>query len=124
MTGDTHSTGIQGEELACRYLMEKGYQIIDRNWWSGQFEIDIIARDGDTVVFCEVKTARSRRYGSAIDWVTPRKVVRIAKTALDYIAIHDIRGCPFRFDVIGLEIKDGKRDITHIENAFDAPGAL
>ena len=122
MTDDTLSTGIQGEEVACRFLSDKGYRIIERNWRSGRYEIDIIARDGETMVFCEVKTARSRRFGPAVGWVTPRKTRRIATAALDYIASHDIRECPFRFDVIGLDVRDDGVTVTHLENAFSAPG--
>ena len=125
MTVDDHlSTGLQGEEIACRYLAKKGYQIVDRNWRSGHYEIDIIARDGDTMVFCEVKTARSRRFGTSVGWVTPRKVRRIALTAMDYIAANRIAGCGFRFDVIGLDIGDGGFSVTHIVNAFDVPERL
>ena len=124
MENNTLSTGIQGEEIACRFLAEKGYDIIDRNWRSGHCEIDIIARKENTIVFCEVKTARSRRFGSAIEWVTPRKTRRIAMTALDYIAHHRIQGCSFRFDVIGLDVNEGAVEITHLENAFFAPDSL
>ncbi len=124
MSDDTLSTGIQGEEIACRFLAEKGSDIIDRNWRCGYCEIDIIARRENTIVFCEVKTARSRRFGSAIEWVTPRKTRRIAMTALDYIAYHRIQGCAFRFDVIGLDVNEGSIEITHLENAFSAPGNL
>ena len=125
MTGDdTFSTGIQGEEIACRHLARKGYEIVDRNWRSGHYEIDIIAGDGNTLVFCEVKTARSRRFGDALGWITPRKVRRIATAALDYLSVHDIQNRPLRFDVIALDIHDGELSVTHLENAFDMPGSL
>jgi putative endonuclease len=124
MIDDTLSTGIQGEEVACRFLAGKGYRILDRNWRSGHCELDIIARTGDTIVFCEVKTARNHRYGSAIEWVTPRKVRHIAQAALSYIVARQIHGCCFRFDVIGLDVRDGDMEITHIENAFSAPGGV
>lgn len=122
MTDDTLSTGIQGEEVACRFLARKGYDILDRNWRSGRLELDIIARQGDTIVFCEVKTARSRRFGSAIEWITPRKVRHITQAALGYIANHRIERCAFRFDVIGLDVREGEIAITHLENAFSAAG--
>jgi putative endonuclease len=124
MADDTLSTGIQGEEIACRFLSRKGYRILDRNWRSGHWELDIIARIENTIVFCEVKTARTGRYGSAIEWVTPRKVRHIASAALNYMTSHDVQGCSFRFDVIGLDVREGAMEITHIENAFSAPDGL
>ena len=121
MTSDSHSIGVQGEESACRYLHCRGYDIIDRNFRSERFEIDIVARTGDTVVFCEVKTARSRRFGPAVSWVTPAKVRRITTAAAEYIATHDFPGCSFRFDVIGLEMaSDGTLTMNHIPDAFSA----
>ena len=125
MTTDDHlSTGLQGEDAACRYLAGKGYRIVDRNWRSGRYELDTIARDGDTMVFCEVKTARSHRFGAPVGWVTPRKVRHIARAAMGYIAENRVTGCGFRFDVIGLDITGGTLSITHIPNAFDLPERL
>ena len=115
------STGAQGEETACRYLEGRGFRIIDRNWRGERFELDIVAMDGDTMVFCEVKTARTHRFGPAACWVTPRKVRRVSLAALDYIEAHDLAGKPFRFDVVGLDTKDGLYTVTHIPNAFSAP---
>ncbi len=115
------STGIQGEEVACRYLAKKGYRIIKRNYRCAHLEIDIIAGQGSVVVFCEVKTARTNKFGPSVTWVTPQKIKRIAAAAKEYIATHDTEGCSFRFDVIGIEVRDGSIGINHIENAFDAP---
>ena len=118
---NTRSTGLQGEEIACRYLIEKGYRIITRNYRGEHYEIDIVAGHKNTIVFCEVKTARTNRFGPSISWVTPGKVKHIARAAADYIATHDTKGCSFRFDVIGLDVRGGKIEINHIENAFTAP---
>jgi putative endonuclease len=115
------STGLQGEEVACRYLADKGYEIIERNYRCSHLEIDIIAGHGGSIIFCEVKTARSKKFGPSISWVTPQKIKRIAKAALDYISSHDTDGYSFRFDVIGIEVNDGKISLNHIENAFAAP---
>ncbi|MFC1651047.1 YraN family protein [Candidatus Latescibacterota bacterium] len=115
------STGLQGEEIACRYLTNKGYGIIERNYRCSHLEIDIIAGHGDIIIFCEVKTARTKKFGPSISWVTPQKIKRIAKTAQEYIATHDTDGFSFRFDVIGIEVNCGKISINHIENAFIAP---
>ena len=116
-----HSTGVQGEEVACRYLLEKGYQILDRNYRSDHYEIDIVAISRKTIVFCEVKTSRTDRFGSPITWVTPKKTKRISLAAQDYIASHDTGEYSVRFDVIGIEVRKGKPEITHIEDAFTVP---
>ena len=121
MVNDPHSTGIQGEEAACRYLEKKGYHILDRNFRGGRYEIDIVAQNGNIVVFCEVKTARSKKFGPSITWVTQDKIKHITRAASEYINIHEFHGCSFRFDVIGLDAEGGEISIKHIENAFTAP---
>ena len=118
---DPHSTGIQGEESACRYLVKEGYHVLDRNYRAERYEIDIIARTGDTIVFCEVKTARSKKFGPSISWVTPDKIRHIALAASEYINSHELNGCSFRFDVIGIDVVNGEIIINHIENAFTTP---
>ncbi|MFC1538568.1 YraN family protein [Candidatus Latescibacterota bacterium] len=115
------STGLHGEELACRYLVNKGYRIIERNYRCSHLEIDIIAGHENTIVFCEVKTAKTPKFGPSFTWVTPQKIKHIVKTAEEYIATHDLDGCSFRLDVIGIEINGDKIEINHIENAFTAP---
>lgn len=115
------TTGLRGEDLARRYLEKKGYRILSRNYRGGKFELDIVAEHGDIIVFCEVKTARTGVFGSPLDWVTPGKIRNIARAAREYILSHDIRDRCFRFDVIGIEVREGTPKITHIENAFFAP---
>jgi len=121
MQTDPHSTGSQGEEAACRYLAGKGYEILERNYRVSQYEIDIVARKGGTVVFCEVKTSRTPVFGPAVTWVTPSKIRHIVLAAREYIAANDITGVPFRFDVIGIDMVNGEILIHHIENAFTVP---
>jgi putative endonuclease len=114
-------TGMCGEDIACRHLQSEGYRILSRNYRGGRCELDIIAEIGETIVFCEVKTDRTGRFGSPITWVTPGKIRHIARAARDYILSHKIEGRMFRFDVIGLEAREGGFAVTHIENAFYAP---
>lgn len=121
MKYNSHSTGIQGEEVASRYIVKKGYRILERNYRCEHYEIDIIAEHGNIIVFIEVKTARTKRFGPSIMWVTPEKIKHISRAAEEYIATHDTNGFSFRFDVIGLEVKGGKTQINHIENAFITP---
>ena len=117
----TTVTGAQGEETAAGFLEARGYRILDRNFRGERYEIDIIAEQDETIVFCEVKTARSRSCGPAVEWVTPSKTARIARAAEEYIAAREISGRPFRFDVIGVTYSQGRYMIDHIENAFFAP---
>lgn len=117
---NSRNTGNKGEEIACNYLSGLGMNIIERNYRYGRYEIDIIAVDGDSVVFCEVKTAKTRRFGSSISWVTPRKIYHISIAASEYIGSHPWPGYNYRFDVIGLEANDNSFEITHIKNAFEA----
>ena len=121
---ERRDTGNRGEDFACRYLQKKGYRILARNYQGGRCELDIVAETGDSVVFCEVKTALTDRYGSPLSWVTPGKIRNIARAARDYIVTHDIRERCFRFDVLGIEVRDGKPEIIHIENAFMAPADI
>ena len=94
---DSHSTGVQGEEVACRYLIKKGYRILDRNYRSDHYELDIVASKGTIIVFCEVKTSRTDKFGSPITWVTPMKIKRISLAAREYIFSHEIGGYSYRF---------------------------
>ena len=117
------NTGARGEETSCNFLMKNGYSILERNWRSAHhsYEIDIIARIDNTIVFCEVKTAKSKQFGPSISWVTSEKIEHISQAASEYIATHSTNGYSYRFDVIGLEANGENFKITHIENAFTEP---
>ena len=112
--------GNFGEDTACRYLESKGIQIIKRNFHCRAGEIDIIAKDGECTVFCEVKTRVSASHGTPGEFVDFRKQEKLMKTALYYTMSDDIE---MRFDVIEV-FYDIKGDcpvatrINHIENAF------
>lgn len=118
---DSHLTGKEGEDIACRYILKKGYEIIERNYRKGRYEIDIIAEKDNTLVFFEVKRARSVRFGNPSCWVTPVKIKRITSTALGYITDYNIEKKNLRFDVISIETCQGKNMLNHIENAFSVP---
>ncbi|MBE5931817.1 MAG: YraN family protein [Lachnospiraceae bacterium] len=110
-------TGTTYEELAIKYLESKGYFIIQKNFQVRQAEIDIIARQGNTIVFVEVKYRASSASGHPLEAVTIAKQKKICKAALFYMNNNKISpdNSNFRFDVIGI-LGD---EITHIENAFD-----
>ncbi|MDR2046993.1 MAG: YraN family protein [Clostridiales bacterium] len=116
MNGNTRREGVGGEVLAAEYLKSIGYKILDTNFSGCGGEIDIIARDGDYIVFVEVKARQSLKFGRPIESVTPSKTKSIARAAELYAASKSLFGKDMRFDVI--EILRG--EITHIKNAFDA----
>ena len=121
----TRSTGRQGEEAPCRYLIEQGYRIVARNLYFSHNEIDIIAEDEDFLVFVEVKSRRRPadvpdRYGRPANAVSDKKQKSILKAATEYLRQTPTSKRP-RIDVIEvyLEGRD-KTDIRHIRNAFYA----
>lgn len=110
--------GEKGEELAVKFLKKKGYKIIQQNYKTPMGEIDIIAKDKDTLVFVEVKTRESIEFGYPFEAVNNLKRRKIAKVALSYIRkIKEIPPC--RFDVLGICYKDGKPDFELIKDAFE-----
>ena len=113
-----NNDGKAAEFLARLYLRCKGYHIIAANVITGKGtnagEIDIIAKDGDCYVFCEVKYRSGRQAGNPLEAVDQRKQKKIFRCALYYTVQHGIEDAQCRFDVIGVE----GTEITHIKNAF------
>lgn len=94
--------GAYGEERAAEYLSGLGYHVVDRNWRCDQGELDIVARDGPCVVFCEVKTRRSVAFGSPVEAVTPAKAARLRRLAACWLREHNERANEVRIDVVGI----------------------
>ena len=110
--------GRRGEALAEEYLKRKGFQIIKKNYRSGHKEIDLIAKEGNTIVFVEVKAGRSKRFGAPHERVDLRKQRNLIDAANDFIQKEEVGDCDFRFDVLAITYGRGKEDIDHIKNAF------
>lgn len=109
--------GGRYEELAAQYLMKKGYNILERNYRNRFGEIDIIAKDGNTIVYVEVKYRKNNYSGEPIEAVGIYKQRKISKTAFFHYSVYGYSAnMPARFDVIGI---DGNNKITHIINAFE-----
>jgi putative endonuclease len=114
-----HELGRCGEDLAEGLLCRKKYRIICRGYRAGRGEIDIVALDGRTLVFVEVKTRRSCRYGLPEEYVTPQKQAQIRKTALRFLLSQKVPHEDCRFDVIGVTWdRRSPPGITHYINAF------
>lgn len=111
--------GTKAEEIAKKYLTEQRLQLLDSNYSCRWGEIDLIMRDGETIVFVEVKARTSSLFGDAASTVTTTKQQRIIKTALHYLMMKKITDkYPVRFDVIALQ--GGQLTIDWIKNAFSA----
>lgn len=111
---NTKNIGNAGENIAANFLLNNGYTIIARNVYIGEGELDIIAKDGKTLVFVEVKSRSNCTFGSPLEALTEQKIKNIIRSAKMYIASKNLYGVDVRFDVIG--INDGK--IEHIKDAF------
>lgn len=111
--------GRRGERAAARFLERRGYQILERNWTCPAGEADIIALDGDTVVFVEVKTRSNTIMGFPAEAVDEAKRSRYEKIAAFYLAETTFVDVPVRFDVVGLLVIGAERALVkHHLNAF------
>jgi putative endonuclease len=118
---DRISLGKTGEDLACRELRRRGYEILARRYRTRLGELDIVARDGPTVVFIEVKTRTSTTFGLPSEAVTALKQRRVWLMASDYLQRQGWDSRPCRFDVIEVSMEQGGRArIEVIQAAFDA----
>lgn len=113
--------GRKGEEIACQYLVGKGYEIKERNWRYKNGEIDIIAIDKKELVIVEVKTRSAVIYEEPRDSITDKKIRFLVNAAEEYIEQTDYYG-ETRFDVISIKwFGDGKYEMEHIPEAFYPP---
>lgn len=120
LTSTRRTTGRQGEDIAARYLQTRGYHILARNVRTPHGEIDLIARKDDILVFVEVKTRTSHKFGFPEEAVTPRKQAHLLAAAETYLAQHPESSETWQFDVIAIE-KPGNRStcIVHFENILN-----
>jgi putative endonuclease len=119
MTRARRAVGAYGERLAERHLTDQGLVLLVRNWRCSDGEVDLILRDGDTIVFCEVKTRRSDRFGppaAAVGWA---KIRRLRRLAARWLAESDGHHGEVRFDVVSvLPQPKGASQVEHIRAAF------
>ena len=119
MTQARQALGKSGEDLAVAELERRGYAIIARRYRQRRGELDIIARDGATLVFVEVKAREDLRFGGGLEAITPLKRHRMAQLAIEYIARQHIADQPCRFDVVSIHFDAGQPVIEVFQNAFD-----
>lgn len=111
--------GSKGEDLAVDLLKKSGYKILDRNYRIRGGEIDVVARDGQELVFIEVKARYGSQYGSALESITPWKIKALKKTALFYIQKIKWGNKPYRFDLVTIDHDFGETKIEVVRNIIN-----
>jgi len=111
--------GRWGENLAALHLEEQGLVLVDRNWRCRDGEIDLVARDGDTYAFVEVKTRRGREFGAPEEALTPHKARKLMQLGLLYMADHGLDDVNWRIDLVAIELDESGHLLRcdHIPNA-------
>lgn len=111
--------GRYGEDIAVGHLQQAGMVVLARNWRCAEGEVDIIARDGSTLVFCEVKTRSGVGYGSPLEAVVPAKARRIRRLAAAWLNQADHGWPELRFDVVSvLRPRGSQPTVEHLRGAF------
>ena len=119
VSGARQRLGKTGENLAVVELQRRGYVILARRYRTRHGEIDVVARDGDTTVFVEVKARVTAECGAAAEAVTAAKQRRLASMAVDFLARKRLMDRPCRFDVVAIDGDGADRTITVYCSAFD-----
>lgn len=117
----TRARGRSGEDEGVAWLRRQGYRVRERNVASRPGEIDVVASDGDTLCFIEIKARSSGTYGAAIEAVPPSKQRKITRAASLYLVRNPHDG-PCRFDVLAMDLADGEWRFTLVRDAFSVPG--
>lgn len=119
MNNENRKIGVIGEKIAQEYLKEKGYEIIEKNFYCRFGEIDIIAKYNEEITFVEVKTRKQIKYGKAAESVTWCKQNHIYKVAEYYTYIYQLYNVPMSLDVIEVYLFDDQETrVEHIKNAI------
>ena len=116
------SLGAQGEQAAARHLKDKGYSILARNWRHQQWELDLVCRDGGTIVFVEVKTRSAGSMTEPGEAMTRAKQAKLVKAASHYLTEHGLWDAPCRFDLAAVSHTGDSFRVVHEKNVIDAGG--
>jgi putative endonuclease len=112
------SKGKIGEDVAVNFLKQNSYDILEQNYYYNHGEIDIVAKDGNVLVFVEVKLRRSTKFGEPEEAVTPKKQELLRRTAEGYVAEKNIEEVECRFDVVSVMMKYGKAECKILKDCF------
>jgi putative endonuclease len=117
--GRNQILGAKGEELVCQYLTARSYRILERNWRSKCGELDLIALSKiGKVCFIEVKTRSSLRFGHPLEAIDAKKALRLQKLALDWLALHNLRGIDYSIDCASVLFSEKSFDIEYRESVL------
>lgn len=109
------SLGSYGERVAAQRLVDDGMVLVDRNWRCDLGEVDLVLRDGDVLVFCEVKTRSTSAYGHPLEAVTPAKGARLRRLAGRWLEEHDAHPEGVRIDLVGVLLAErGAAEVEHV----------
>lgn len=118
--GSASARGAWAEDLACRFLLDQGLALITRNYRSRHGELDLVMRDGATIVFVEVRMRSRTDFGGATASIDPRKCRRLVATAEHYLQHRHLASEACRFDVVSVTASQDGNDIEWIDDAFHA----
>jgi putative endonuclease len=113
--------GARAEELAAAYLAERGFRIVTRNWRRPEGELDLVALDGATCVFVEVRSRTGEEFGHPLEAVTARKRAQVIRAARLFLDSESVNAEAFRFDVVGVLFSEDDSEApvcTHVADAF------
>jgi len=119
MTLERQAFGKSGEDRAVAELERRGYAILARRYRTGHGEIDIVARDGETTVFVEVKARTTGEFGTAAEAITPRKQRQMIRMAAEYLTFNHLANIPCRFDVVTLDGVGERAILAVYQGAFE-----
>ncbi len=112
--------GNRGEELARRFLADKGYAVLEVNYLCRRGEVDIVARSGDELVFVEVRTRSGNAFGSPEESITEGKARRLAEAAQTFLQERGMEEAAWRIDLVAVRVDSrGNAEISHLENAVE-----
>lgn len=115
VTTSTQALGAFGERIAARHLIAAGMVLLDRNWRCRAGELDLVLRDHDTLVVCEVKTRAGTAYGHPLEAITPVKAERLRRLALLWAEAHGLARVPVRIDLVGVvRARQGPAQVEHV----------
>ncbi|WP_366080993.1 YraN family protein [uncultured Alistipes sp.] len=113
-------TGRRGEDAAAEWLRGAGFELLDRNWRSGRYELDIVALRGGELHFAEVKTRRAEGLTPPEQAATPAKQRAMMRAAAAYVRAHPMEVCDFRFDLLAVDAAaDGTVVVRFVPDAFE-----
>jgi putative endonuclease len=114
MTTQRQRLGTYGEHVAAQHLVRGGMVVLDRNWRGAGGEIDLVLRDGRTLVICEVKTRSSTAFGSPLEGVSATKAARLRRLAAQWMTAHDVRAPEVRIDLVGVLRTSEGVEVDHV----------